>query len=155
MPKPSIILVPGSFAPSGLYDSVADAVTVKGYVFRALHYPSIGLKAGPREGEPPTMYEDAAFIAKEVGSLVDEGKDGQQRQEHFLSSYHHMNHLQIWSNSDSVCCSDTNCALIWSRPSHREHKGIDKERETEARKRGRYCEAGVQYSDTGRYWVFS
>ncbi|KAI1144483.1 alpha/beta-hydrolase [Hypoxylon sp. FL0543] len=75
MSKPSILLVPGSFSLPELYDNVLKAVTDKGYEIKALHYPTVGLKAGPRPEELPSMYDDAAFIAKEVASLADEGKD--------------------------------------------------------------------------------
>ncbi|MCJ1414016.1 hypothetical protein MMC32_000341 [Xylographa parallela] len=36
--------------------------------------PAVGLKTRPREGAPPSMYADAAFIAAEVETLADEGK---------------------------------------------------------------------------------
>ena len=75
MSKPSILFIPGSFAPPELYDTVVNAVATKGYEIRALHLPSVGLKTGLREGEPPTMYDDATFIAKEIEKLADEGKD--------------------------------------------------------------------------------
>ena len=75
MSKPSILLIPGSFALPEFYDNVIDAVAAKGYEIRGLHLPSVGLKTGPREGAPPTMYDDAAFIASEAEKLADEGKD--------------------------------------------------------------------------------
>ncbi|KAG0650850.1 hypothetical protein D0Z07_2325 [Hyphodiscus hymeniophilus] len=76
MSKPSILLITGSFASPELYDDVVNPVAAKGYEIRALHSPSVGLSAGTaRDGDPPTMYEDAAFIAKETEKLADEGKD--------------------------------------------------------------------------------
>jgi alpha-beta hydrolase superfamily lysophospholipase len=75
MSKPSILFIPGSFALPEFYDPVVNAVAAKGYEIRALHLPSVGLKTGPREGEPPTMYDDATFIAKETEKLADEGKN--------------------------------------------------------------------------------
>lgn len=76
MSKPSILVIPGSFALPEFYDAVVDPVKAKGYDIRALHLPTVGLGPGkPREGTPPTMYDDAAFIAKEVEKLADEGKD--------------------------------------------------------------------------------
>lgn len=75
MSKPSILIVPGSFALPEFYDEVVTPMAAKGYAIKAIHLPSVGLKTGPREGEPPTMYDDAAFIAKEVTKLADEGKD--------------------------------------------------------------------------------
>ena len=76
MSKPSILFIPGSFSLPEFYDPVMDAVAAKGYEIRGLHLPSVGLKAGQgREGTPPTMYDDATFIAKEAERLADEGKD--------------------------------------------------------------------------------
>lgn len=76
MSKPSIIFVPGSFGLPEFYDPVINAVAAKGYEIRALHYPSVGLRTGEgREGVPPTMYDDAAFIAAQTEKLADEGKD--------------------------------------------------------------------------------
>ncbi|MCJ1435194.1 hypothetical protein MMC27_004566 [Xylographa pallens] len=75
MSKPSILLIPGSFALPEFYDPIVDAVAAQGYEIRGLHLPTVGLKTGPREGAPPSMYDDAAFIAGEVEKLADEGKD--------------------------------------------------------------------------------
>ena len=75
MSKPSILLIPGSFALPSFYHEVVDAVA-KDYSIKALHLPSVGLAPKtPREGAPPSMYDDAAFIAKEAEKLADEGKD--------------------------------------------------------------------------------
>jgi len=75
MSKPSILLVTGSFALPEFYDPFIDAVAAKGYEIRGLHSPSVGLKVGPIESAPPSMYDDAAMIAKETEKLADEGKD--------------------------------------------------------------------------------
>ncbi|KAH8666972.1 Alpha/beta hydrolase fold-1 [Xylariales sp. PMI_506] len=76
MSKPSILIVPGSFAHPSLYDNLVEALAKHGYELRALHIPSIGLEAGVgRDIPPPSMYDDAAFIAQEVNKLADEGKD--------------------------------------------------------------------------------
>lgn len=75
MSKPSIILVPGSFALPEFYDETVNAVAQKGYDIRALHLPSVGAATGQgREGPLPTMNDDAAFIAKEVEKVADQGK---------------------------------------------------------------------------------
>lgn len=77
MAAPVILLVPGSFAVPALYeDNAIKGVKEKGYDIRCLHMPTVGL--APREarpGSPPTMYDDAAFIAAEAEKLGDEGKD--------------------------------------------------------------------------------
>ncbi|KAH0848250.1 hypothetical protein AYO21_05376 [Fonsecaea monophora] len=76
MSKPSILLVPGSFALPEFYDTVINPIAAKGYEIKGLHKPSVGIASGkPREGAPPTMYDDASFIAKEVEKLADQGKD--------------------------------------------------------------------------------
>lgn len=75
MSKRSLLLIPGAFAVPDLYDSLVNAVAAKGYEIKALHMPSVAPATGPKEGEPPTMYDDAAFIAKEAERLADEGKD--------------------------------------------------------------------------------
>ncbi|KAM3072307.1 hypothetical protein ACMFMG_009117 [Clarireedia jacksonii] len=76
MSKPSIIFIPGSFALPSFYDNISNAIAAKGYEIKVLHNPtsSNGPDAG-REGDPPTMYDDAANIAKEAEKLADEGKD--------------------------------------------------------------------------------
>ena len=76
MSKPSILLAPGSFALPEFYDELFDVVRAKGCEIRGLHKPTVGLRAGEgRPGTPPTMYDDAAFIASEVEKLADQGKD--------------------------------------------------------------------------------
>lgn len=76
MSKPSILLIPGAFAPPALYDSLVQAVAAKGYEIQALATPTVAPAAGPKPGVPaPTMYDDAAFIAREVERLADAGKD--------------------------------------------------------------------------------
>ncbi|PQE30488.1 methylesterase 6 protein [Rutstroemia sp. NJR-2017a WRK4] len=76
MSKPSILLIPGSFSLPSFYDNIVNAVAAKGYEIKALHNPTTGTAPNEgREGAPPTMYDDAANIAKEAEKLADEGKD--------------------------------------------------------------------------------
>lgn len=76
MSKPSIILIPGSFGLPEFYDPIVNAIKSKGYEIIALHLPSVGPNAGlPRDGPPPSMYDDAACIATETEKLVNQGKD--------------------------------------------------------------------------------
>ena len=70
----SIVIVPGASGLPEFYDPFVNAVTAQGLDIKALHIPSVGIP-GPREGEPPTMYDDAAFIATHVRSLADAGND--------------------------------------------------------------------------------
>lgn len=77
MGKPSILFFPGSFvAPVLGYQPIFDHVTREGYEIKGLHPPSVGIapRMG-REGPAPSMFEDAAFIAKEAEILADQGKD--------------------------------------------------------------------------------
>jgi alpha-beta hydrolase superfamily lysophospholipase len=74
--KPTILLIPGSFALPEFYDPVFEAVRAQGYDIKGLHKPSVGLSSRQnRPGPPPTMYDDAAYIAGEAEKLIDEGKD--------------------------------------------------------------------------------
>ena len=50
-------------------------MATQGYDIKALHIPSVGLESGAREGDPPTMYDDVAFISDHVTGLADAGKD--------------------------------------------------------------------------------
>ena len=53
-----------------------NTIRSKGYSIRGLHLPTVGVSAGkPQAGAPPTMYDDASFVAKEVQVLVGEGKN--------------------------------------------------------------------------------
>jgi hypothetical protein len=76
MTKPSIVWVPGSFALPEFYDNLLNPLREQGYDIHGIHKPSVGLEANKsRPGVLPTMYDDAAHIAKEVEKLADEGKD--------------------------------------------------------------------------------
>lgn len=74
MGQVSMLIVPGASALPEFYDPVVNTITAHGFNIKALHIPSVGIP-GPREGEPPTMYDDAAFIATHVRSLADAGND--------------------------------------------------------------------------------
>ncbi|KIW09824.1 hypothetical protein PV08_11925 [Exophiala spinifera] len=77
-PSTAILFVPGSFALPEFYDPVFEKVRAKGYNIQGLHMPTVGLSAsegrptGPGGG-PPTMYDDAAYIATEAERLADQG----------------------------------------------------------------------------------
>jgi len=75
MSKPTILLVPGACALPEFYDNVVEGVTAKGYEMRALQTRCVAPKTGIPEGPAPTMYDDAALIAKTVEDLADQGKD--------------------------------------------------------------------------------
>jgi hypothetical protein len=75
MPGLSIIIIPAASALPVFYETVIHEVARHGYDIKALHIPSVGLVTGARAGEPPTMYDDAAFIAAHVAALADDGHD--------------------------------------------------------------------------------
>lgn len=77
MPNPTIVLVPGSFSDLSFYkDNIIAGLEAKGVSVEAVHNLSSGLSAGQaRPGPPPSMYDDAAQIAKVAETLADEGKD--------------------------------------------------------------------------------
>lgn len=68
--KPSIVIVPGSFSLPEFYDAVTDGVAAKGYEIKAIR-----LRSTEDLQQPATMHDDAAAIAREVASLVDQGKE--------------------------------------------------------------------------------
>ena len=62
--------------PPNVYDTVVNAITANGIEMRALHSPTVGVSPREgREGVPPTMYDDATFMAQEVDKLADQGKN--------------------------------------------------------------------------------
>lgn len=76
MSRPSIVFITGSFAPPYLYDNIVEAVSAANIPIKVLHLPSVGL--GPnvgREGTPPSMFDDAAFISGELSKLADAGTE--------------------------------------------------------------------------------
>lgn len=76
MPKPTIFFVTGSYCLPSLYQPIFDGVKKAGFDIQSVHLPTVGL--GPRQGreeQAPSMYDDAALIAKLVQELVDQGKD--------------------------------------------------------------------------------
>lgn len=76
MSRPTVILITGSFALPELYDNIVEAVTAANISIKVLHLPSVGLGANVgREGTPPTMDDDAAFIAAELSKLADAGTE--------------------------------------------------------------------------------
>lgn len=74
--RPFTLIVPGGLTPASVYDPLVEEVTKRGHDIRAVPLPSVRLpsETGPVR-EPPTMYEDAAHIAKEIEALADAGRD--------------------------------------------------------------------------------
>jgi pimeloyl-ACP methyl ester carboxylesterase len=72
MSPKTIVLVPGSFSFSDVYLPLADPLRASGYTVHLLDPPSYYTK---KAGAPPTVYDDAAFIASFVRGLVDAGEE--------------------------------------------------------------------------------
>jgi pimeloyl-ACP methyl ester carboxylesterase len=72
MPSKTIVLVPGSFSPSDVYLPLAEPLRAAGLTVHLLDPPSYYTK---KAGAPPTVYDDAAFIASFVRGLVDAGEE--------------------------------------------------------------------------------
>ncbi|KAI0140539.1 Alpha/beta hydrolase fold-1 [Xylariaceae sp. FL1272] len=70
----SIVIIPAASALPLIYDTVVHGVSQHGYDIEALHIPSVALHSGARDGAPPTMYDDATFIADHVAQLADRGR---------------------------------------------------------------------------------
>ncbi|KAJ7673838.1 Alpha/beta hydrolase fold-1 [Mycena polygramma] len=70
MSKPTIIIIPGSFAPLNLYDAVVSGLRAAGYPVHGVELETVG-----RRDKAPTLYDDAAAVASLVSRLADEGKD--------------------------------------------------------------------------------
>lgn len=69
-----LVIVPGSFSSSKLYDVMVDPLRAKGYTVHVLDppcYPESYKKGTPS----PSMYDDAAFVNAFVTKLADQGKD--------------------------------------------------------------------------------
>ena len=69
---PVLVLVPGSFAESDYYEPLVAPLREKGYKIDVLDppcYPKAYKKGSPL----PSMYDDAAFIAKHITNLIDNG----------------------------------------------------------------------------------
>lgn len=69
--KPTLVLVPGSFAIPEFYDNLREPIKSRGIELDILAHKTVGRKPGP----PPTMYDDATHIAAEVTKHVEQGKD--------------------------------------------------------------------------------
>lgn len=71
---PTLVIVPGSFGASELYDPVVVPLREKGYIIHVLDppcYPKSFKKGNPL----PNMYDDAKFVKDFVEGLADKGED--------------------------------------------------------------------------------
>jgi predicted alpha/beta hydrolase len=75
-PKPSIILVPGSYILPTYYAHFANVIEAMGYEIEVIDLPTVGAAPGQgREGTLPTMLDDVAVTKTAVNRLADQGKD--------------------------------------------------------------------------------
>lgn len=72
MAKPSIVIVPGSFATPGLYQDCVLALRAKGFPALEVFLPTTQKRVGL---EPATMQEDAAKIKSVAEALIAQGKE--------------------------------------------------------------------------------
>ncbi|KAF7358003.1 AB hydrolase-1 domain-containing protein [Mycena venus] len=68
--KPTIIIIPGSFAPLYAYDSVISELESHGYSVHGIELETVG-----QRDKAPGLYDDAAKVATLASQLADEGKD--------------------------------------------------------------------------------
>jgi pimeloyl-ACP methyl ester carboxylesterase len=76
MPKPTILLVPGSYNLVSRYSAIIDIVSNAGYEVVGIDLPTVGPRPG--EGRPtpaPSMDDDAAAIAARIEQIADKGED--------------------------------------------------------------------------------
>jgi hypothetical protein len=85
--QPSVVLVPGSFCPASMYDSLVTPLRAKGYDIHdraQLYKPTIHVLEPPcypagyyaSSGTAhPSMYDDAKHINDYVMKLADDGKE--------------------------------------------------------------------------------
>lgn len=71
----SILMVPGANCPPDLYEPTAQALKSKGQDANVIGTLTVAPRTGAPDGPLPTMYDDAAAIAKAVEKLADAGKD--------------------------------------------------------------------------------
>lgn len=76
MAVPELVVVPGSFGTSEMYDPIVLPLREKGYAIHVLDPPCYpkGYKAGS-QGPPPGIYDDAKFVSDYLRKLADAGKE--------------------------------------------------------------------------------
>jgi hypothetical protein len=72
MTKPSIVIVPGSFAVQGCYQDLVDRLRAKGFPALAIDLLSSQKRLGL---EPATMQDDAKHIRAVAETLIGQGKE--------------------------------------------------------------------------------
>ncbi|CAI6301247.1 unnamed protein product [Periconia digitata] len=73
MSVPSVVFVPGSFAPASLYYPLVESVVARGIEAQAINLPTVHLPGDDRIA--PSLYDDGDFIASTIEKLADKGRD--------------------------------------------------------------------------------
>jgi pimeloyl-ACP methyl ester carboxylesterase len=68
--KPSIIVIPGSFAPLAFWAPIIADLKAHGYDAHGIELETVG-----RRDKAPGLYDDAAKVAALASRLADEGRD--------------------------------------------------------------------------------
>ncbi|KAF1945015.1 alpha/beta-hydrolase [Clathrospora elynae] len=75
-PQPTLVLVPGSFATTDMYEPLVAPLRAKGHTIHVLEPPCYPASYKTSSGKPPpSMYDDAKFINTFVVELIEEGKE--------------------------------------------------------------------------------
>lgn len=69
--KPTVLIIPGSFCPTGPYEPLVSRLQELGYDSYAIPLQTVGRRPSP----PPNMTDDAAFIAFQARKLIDRGME--------------------------------------------------------------------------------
>lgn len=73
--KPSVVVVPGSFCPTSMYDPLVMPLRAKGYDIHVLEPPCYPAGYKANSVTQPSMYDDAAYVNEFVRKLADGGKE--------------------------------------------------------------------------------
>lgn len=74
MVAPTLVIVPGSFGTSDMYDPIVLPLRKNGYDIHVLDPPCYPKNYKAGSGSPaPSMYDDAKFVSDYVQKLGDEG----------------------------------------------------------------------------------
>jgi pimeloyl-ACP methyl ester carboxylesterase len=69
--SPTLVIVPGSFSTSDMYDPVVLPLREKGYTIHVLDLPCYPNNYAKGRA-PPSMHDDAKAVSEFVGKLVDQ-----------------------------------------------------------------------------------
>jgi len=73
--QPSVVIVPGSFCPTSMYDPLVMPLRAKGYDIHVLEPPCYPAGYKANSVTQPSMYDDAAYVNEFMRKLADGGKE--------------------------------------------------------------------------------